>query len=149
MGSESNKDGMAPPVTEGIEVGDSGAAETGFKESKQTGDAGCVLVGDGAVVLGAEPSSPLAGASEQEIASAAAKAATAQAAGINNHAAQEDFDDWEDEEFGWAVGSDLEFVDEEQDSWDGPVGDGLDEEMGQNRSGKSEDGEPGRGGSSA
>lgn len=35
-------------------------------------------------------------------------------------------DDFE-EEFGWAIGSELEFLEED---WDGPVGDGLDEEEG-------------------
>ncbi|MFM7201637.1 MAG: hypothetical protein ACKO6N_12680 [Myxococcota bacterium] len=32
-----------------------------------------------------------------------------------------------EEEFGWAIGSELEFLEED---WDGPVGDGLDEEEG-------------------
>lgn len=36
----------------------------------------------------------------------------------------------EEEDWGWAIGSELEFVDEPADDWDGPVGDGLDEEEG-------------------
>lgn len=36
----------------------------------------------------------------------------------------------EEDECGWAIGSELEFVDEPADDWDGPVGDGLDEEEG-------------------
>ena len=37
----------------------------------------------------------------------------------------------DDEEFGWAIGSELEFIDDPgADTWDGPTGDGLDEEEG-------------------
>lgn len=40
----------------------------------------------------------------------------------------ENWDD--DDELGWAIGSELEFLEDEGDEWDGPVGDGLDEEEG-------------------
>ncbi len=39
--------------------------------------------------------------------------------------------DWDEEdEFSWAIGTELEFLEEGVDDWDGPVGDGLDEEEG-------------------
>ncbi len=43
----------------------------------------------------------------------------------------EAFGEDEDDALGWAIGSELEFIDEGRtDDWDGPVGDGLDEEEG-------------------
>lgn len=35
-----------------------------------------------------------------------------------------------DDDLGWAIGSELEYLEEGQDDWDGPTGDGLDEEEG-------------------